>query len=305
MNRAVKAVATFAISAAFAGVLVVWVDWAQVGQALRGASLPAVVLGVLLLFASYAARSLRLAITLKLRGRAAQWQLARLVLVHNALVNLLPMRGGDLVFPLLLKRSYHTRIADGAALILWLRLQDALVLATLAILVWPGLPWPVKALAAVTALAIAARLPAWLRQVNLWLPRRVRPRIARALRLALARGAREWLTWGWTAVNWLLKFAAAAALLWAFSGLPPALALVGAAAGEAAALLPVQGVAGLGTYEGAIIGALALHRVDAQVALAAALATHAVILACSLAAAALLNMFTSGAPAGAEDRPRT
>lgn len=295
-----KAIASLAITLAFVLALLLWVDWRLLGATLRQAALLPVLAGLVLLLASYAVRVSRLAVTLSIRGGRAYLRLARLVLVHNALVNLLPMRGGDLAFPLLLKRDYGTRLVDGAALILWLRLQDALVLLTLVALVWPGLAPGWKAAALIAAIAAAAALPWTLRRANLLLPRPLRSRFARALRLALLRRRREWLTWTWTVINWTLKLAAIAWLLAGFAALPVAAALAGAAAAEGAALLPVQGVAGVGTYEGAIIAALSLQGIDAQIALAAALATHAVVLASSLLAAAAL---AAVAPMRNETRP--
>jgi uncharacterized membrane protein YbhN (UPF0104 family) len=300
-----RSVVSITLAVGFVVALFVWGDRELALVVLPEASLPLLAGGLLLLLASYGARCLRLAITLRLSGAAAHWRLVRLALVHNALVNLLPMRGGDLAFPLLLRRTFAIPLAEGAALILWLRLQDVVVLLTLTVLFWPGLPWPLRVLALGAALLLAARLPMWLRRALGWVPTRLRLRAARALRLALVRGSREVLTWSWTTANWLLKFVAAAALLSAFGVMPPEVALAGAAAGEAAALLPVQGVAGIGTYEGAIIGALALHGVELQWALAAAVAAHATMLATALAAAALISLFAPGDPAALDERTRT
>ena len=69
------------------------------------------------------------------------WPLAlRIVLAHTAMVNVMPMRSGELGFPWLMKRALQVDWLDASASLLWLRLQDASVLALLAIWVWPDLP---------------------------------------------------------------------------------------------------------------------------------------------------------------------
>ena len=97
---------------------------------------PAVLCMALLgLFATYFLRALRVYYEFR---DAAQGRFAtclRIVLFHNALVNIVPFRGGELAFPLLLRRNLGVATDRAIASLLWLRLQDAFILLGLALLV--------------------------------------------------------------------------------------------------------------------------------------------------------------------------
>jgi hypothetical protein len=183
--------------------------------------------------------------------RLVLWREAmRVVLFHNAAVLLLPMRAGELGYPLLVKQVFGASWKASWRSLMWLRLQDVLVLATLAVWLWPGvaLVWRVAlALFWIGLVAAPARL--WL-----WLLRRRIQGMAFVRSLMHRRsGLAGWcLSWG----NWLLKLTAVAGLLYSLAPesapLQFAQALAGALGGELAALLPVQGPAGLGTYEAGV-----------------------------------------------------
>ena len=64
----------------------------------------------------------------------------RVILMHNAAVNLLPMRAGELSFPWLASTQLRMPLAQAVASLLWMRLQDLAVLLALGLLLWPGLP---------------------------------------------------------------------------------------------------------------------------------------------------------------------
>ena len=62
----------------------------------------------------------------------------RVILMHNAAVNLLPMRAGELSFPWLASRELGMPVSRAIACLLWMRMQDLAVLLLLGLLVWPG-----------------------------------------------------------------------------------------------------------------------------------------------------------------------
>jgi hypothetical protein len=171
-----------------------------------------------------------------------------------------------------------------------LRLQDAAVLATLAALWLPPLArseragwaalllaaWVLVLLFGARALAaLAARVPAVGRFQQSWLAHR-----------------NDRVGWVLCAANWVVKLGVFALLLQALAPLDFAAALRGALGGELASVLPLQGPAGLGTYEAGVWAAALLdHGVTlahtAAVA-AGALALHAFALGVALAAAAMI-----------------
>jgi uncharacterized integral membrane protein len=199
---------------------------------------------------SLALRAERLRQEWKWKRQVAWREAMRVVLFHNAAVLLLPMRAGELGYPMLVKQVFGASWQASVRSLLWLRLQDLLVLATLALCLWPGFSWAWRVGAALIWVGLVAAPP----RLWLWILKRRLKGMATVRSLMHRRsGLAGWcLSWG----NWVLKLTAVAGLLYslapqAFSlGLQQALA--GALGGELAALLPVQGPGGLGTYEAGV-----------------------------------------------------
>lgn len=225
------------------------------------------------------------------RGRAPGFiDCLALFLTHNAAIVVLPFRAGEAGYPFLMQRRFGVPLGDSLRSLLWLRLQDAAVLATLAALWLPpvapvvragwaallALAWVLALLLGPRALAaLARRVPAVQRFQAAWLAHR-----------------NDRLGWALCAANWLVKLAVLALLLQALAPLDVMAALRGALGGELASVLPLQGPAGLGTYEAgvwaaALMGQASVTGAGAQVA-AGALALHAFSLAVALAAAAMI-----------------
>ncbi|MDR3087223.1 MAG: flippase-like domain-containing protein [Azoarcus sp.] len=215
----------------------------------------------------------------------------RIVLMHNAAVNVAPFRSGEAVFPVLLGRIFGTPLSRALASLFWFRLQDALVVAVLAVMVWPGLPLVLR-LAGVAALVVFAwALPRWARRSHDWAARGALAAKLARLRDAFAESAgHARFGWFWTVANWSVKLAAQAWLLAAlldvgFAGFNTGAA--GALGAELAAILPIQGVAGFGTYEAGAAAALSPNGIALADGLRAALALHLFVIACALCAGAL------------------
>jgi hypothetical protein len=213
--------------------------------------------------------------------RLVPWREAmRVVLFHNAAVLLLPMRAGELGYPLLVKQVFGASWQASWRSLMWLRLQDVFVLATLAVWLWPGISWGWRvgmALHWVVLLAVPARI--WL----CLLKRRIQGMAFVRSLMHRRSGLAGWcLSWG----NWLLKLMAVAGLLHSLApeiaSLDFAQALAGALGGELAALLPVQGPAGLGTYEAGVWFFSGLPVAAAPLLGLVALGVHAFCLAVSL-----------------------
>ncbi|MCE2879584.1 MAG: lysylphosphatidylglycerol synthase domain-containing protein [Comamonadaceae bacterium] len=203
----------------------------------------------------------------------------RLVLTHNAAVILLPLRSGEAGYLWLVHRHWGVGWRESAASLLHWRLQDATVLVLLAVLLL--LPWSPAArvllvLCAITALACLRRpAAAWLsRSWNAWVPP---PRQG------------HWLRSGWlaSAGNWTLKVLALGGLLVALADIDALMGLRAALGGELAGVQPLQGPAGLGTYEAGVWLAAQASATLEGTLVAAALAVHAFALAVALGAAAL------------------
>lgn len=237
---------------------------------------------VLGMLASYGLRAWRIAREFA-DVAGMRWILAlRIVLAHTALVNVLPMRSGELGFPWLMRRALNVPWLDASASLLWLRLQDASVLGVLAIWMWPGLDlgWRLGTMVALLAgLVLGMR---WLQGLS---RKPLKGRLSRLTPLTQAlarRGQKMGQGWLITTANWLLKLSLQAWLLAELLNRDWATGWAGAMGAELSALLPIQGLGGVGSYEAGSAAALRWHGIDWTSGLQAALSMHLVVLACSL-----------------------
>lgn len=271
--------------------LVLWVHW-QVGWATLltpwaslSAGMLAGLFGVSLL--SYLARGIRL---YRYFPELLQGHLAatlRLSILHNFANNLLPMRIGEAVMPLLMQRYFGHRLTDSALALLWIRLLDLHALVLVALLAgWlanPGAGWLWAMLALLLTLplgfilrdGLAARLQG--RDGRIW-------NMASSLLAALpARGGQFAEVYVWTLITWGSKFLAFTLVLQHFTGLPLWQAITGVIGAELSTVLPFHGVAGAGSYEAALVLAITPTGVDTALALAGAVNLHLFLLGVTLA----------------------
>ncbi len=279
------------LTSAFAG----WLAWsgqaAGVAAALASLPLSALLLLFFGLTATYLLRALRVFHEFADVTCGRFTDCLRLVLAHNALVNLLPMRSGELAFPVLLNRRFGVPVMRAAGSLLWLRLQDAVVLAVLAVLSWPGLSGALR-MAAVGLLALGGVL---LPPGAQWLLARIAPGKFGAVRAALSDSARHArIGWLWTLANWSVKLAVLSQALALLVGAGLKAGIAGAVGGELAAVLPVQGFAAIGSYEAGAAAALVLSGVGWVDGLKAAFSLHLLVLAAALAAAAFALVLPPG-----------
>ncbi|MES2088798.1 MAG: lysylphosphatidylglycerol synthase domain-containing protein, partial [Pseudomonadota bacterium] len=259
------------------------------------------------LLLSYGLRGARLQVVLSLDDRSQaphRWlglrtDALRVILLHNAAVNLLPMRAGELTFPWLAARELKLPMSRAVVCLMWMRLQDVAVLAALGLAMWPSLSLSVR------MTGLLALLLSWhggwyvLKRVLTSQTSFTSPpaltgwrKLANKLREALLEPAHHRpAAWGLTMANWSVKLAAGACLLSAISQSPWSAAWGGALGGELAAIFPLQGPAGFGTYEAGVwAGMAALLPAKATAlshAVSAALALHVCFLICALMAAAM------------------
>jgi hypothetical protein len=254
----------------------------------RAGALPAVdwLAALVGLGGSYLLRAMRLHAEWHDRTGASLRDCLRLFLLHNAAVAWVPMRGGEAGYPLGLQRRWGVPLQASLPSLLWLRLQDAGVLAALSLGTLGG---SLAGLAAPSALLLSAALLLTVvgpleRHLTRWSQSAEdRPRWTRWRAALLARrGGRR--AWHCCIGNWVVKLTVIAALLGAL-GLPGTAALRGALAGEWAGVLPVQAPGGFGSYEAAVWAATSVTSGDARLresapaVLGAALLVHALTLA--------------------------
>jgi len=292
--------------------------WAEVAPA-------GLLAAIALMLVSYILRAWRVADHFDIRGRFGA--LLALNLQHNLWNNLLPMRAGELSFPILMRQHFGTDPAHALAGLFWIRLVDAQVLAALALgsLLWLA---KVEALAlGMVLLALVApfvfwsvrgALARWLdggrSAPNLAVPHqpsssRRMGKVAALLGKVLAGLPRDTahflrgvlLTWA----NWLVKLAALAWILRQFIAIDWTGAGLGVLGGEVTSVLPIHAPGGFGTYEAGMLAALLPQGMELAAATGAAVNTHLFLLGSSLLfglGAMLIPGKSATMPAPAKDK---
>ena len=273
---------------------VLWLVWSGQGAQVMAvlAALPASLLLFLFggMIATYVLRTLRVYYEFGEATRGRFGACLKLVLTHNALVNLLPMRAGELSFPVLLKREFGVTMMRSGGSLLWLRAQDAIILATLSVVVWPGLA-PAMRMAGVSLLIIGGVL----------LPHVAQRLLAKFstgklgdVCAALADSAHHARTgWLWTIANWSVKLVVLSQVFAQLLGVGWQVGAAGAVGGELAAISPVQGVAGIGSYEAGASAALVLSDIAWADGLKAAFSLHLLVLASALVCAGIVLLVST------------
>ncbi|TVO63660.1 lysylphosphatidylglycerol synthase transmembrane domain-containing protein [Denitromonas ohlonensis] len=284
MKRALAVILTLALVAWF----VAEGQWSALGELIQNTPISALAIAAAGFALSYALRALRVWDEFRHDAAGRFGTCLRIVLIHNAMVNIVPFRGGEAAFPILLGRNFGTPLGRAVASLVWFRLQDAFVVMALALAVWPGLPVWLRAGGILAVVATAFVLPRWARRTHAWHEGgRWQARFGK-LRNAFAESTRHArFGWLWTIANWSVKLAAQAWLLSVLLGASALIGAAGALGAELAAILPVQGVAGFGTYEAGAAAALLPNGIDFETGLQVALALHLFVIACSSIAGAL------------------
>ena len=147
----IKRILAIAVSAGLLAWLLADGRWRGIGEVfmrLDGLTLSLAVAGFVL---SYLLRALRVFDEFRAHAGGRFGTCLRIVLVHNAMINVVPFRGGEAAFPLLLRQSFGVALPRAIASLFWFRLQDAFVVMALAAIVWPGIHPALKAVAWVWA----------------------------------------------------------------------------------------------------------------------------------------------------------
>lgn len=284
--RALQQIAALSLAAGLIGAIDHWLGWDRLLSPWTQLELLPLASALALVLASHALRALRFQRYFPQAHGVPFHYALQLVLRHNFLNNLLPMRSGEISFPLLAKRSYGVPVGEAVGGLLIFRLLDLHTIAWLGCamlhLITGYGPW----LALVLVLLILPLPARWL--ILRW--QASPPRLPGFLRRTLdsvAAGlpsSKHTLTeaWWWTIAIWTGKIAAFAWLLTLLGELSLGKAWLGAIAGDLTSVLPFHGWAGAGTYEAGVVAALTPLGVAAEDALAMAVNLHLLILGTTL-----------------------
>ena len=255
----------------------------------RLSEVPKLVLAICTLgwLSSFLFRAFRFKAEWKAQGKINLWDALSLTFLHNAAVILVPFRVGELGYPVLVQKLLNVSFQQCIRSLLWLRLQDGIVLLSLAFLLLPFLSADLRISIFLLVVVLCFMTKKW------WL-RLLRSRhfLIRQVRAFLHQRSSPW-GWVWSAANWIVKLLAVSLLLSNLTSLDSLQTLRGALTGELSALLPLTGPAGLGTYEAGVWTGLGLTWQEMKGLMGSVLLTHLFFLCISLLGAVVALSFNA------------
>jgi uncharacterized membrane protein YbhN (UPF0104 family) len=213
----------------------------------------------------------------------------RIVLHHNFFNNLLPLRAGEVAFPLLLRRYFNIEFSRSAGALVSFRIADLTLLIVIGLIATAfGLHLSGNSdllLCVLFSMAIAAilltHLLRWAARTLPWAARHwelfkagLPGTPAGVVRLSL-----------WTLSIWSVKLLGYACILQAFIGMNLALSLLAALGGELASGIPLHTPAAIGSFEGGVLAVLLPTRISSETALTAAVNLHLFLLVVTMVSA--------------------
>lgn len=266
--------------------LIVWVEstlgWRQTLAAWTDIPLTTLLLLAAATLASYGLRALRAYLYFGHPHGHPFSAYLRINLLHNALNNLLPMRLGEASFPLLMKRRFALPVLNTAAGLVWIRLMDLHWLALLVSLLASMLFGPLFLLPALALPLLPVIMLRYGARLTNWLPGPLQPP-ARLLTehgpLSPLRGLQLYLL---TCLLWSLKLVVLMLVVQHFIAIPGLQGLLGIIFADLSSVLPIHGLAGAGTFEGAMAAALLPFGIATDDILLAAVNLHLYVLGVTL-----------------------
>jgi len=279
------------------------VGWRTVAERAQSVRVETWIIFALLMGTSYFARVLRFwSLVRPLHGTLAIGMGARIYLVHNALVTILPARIGEVALPILSHRWAALDWRQIVGVLTWWRLMDLTVFAAIVLVL---LALGARVLLPLLGIGLlACTLPFIAFALRGWLAARLAARAAaghegrfaafarRALEGVPARFRAVALDFVLSCIAWCSKLFAIAVVIAAMlrtlaisgpaadaAGNERLRALTAAVGGELGGGLPLPALAGVGPYDAAIFGVLASYHTPADLALSAALVAHGAVLA--------------------------
>ena len=263
------------------------VGWYSLLTSWQGFSAGTLVLLVLLSLASNALRALRIKVSFELPGLHYP-RMFYLSTNHNLLNNLLPMRTGEVAFPVLIKRYFGIGLVASSSHLLLYRLLDLIALLSIAgvLVLWTYNPLLALGLGGLTLASLllfdqGKRLLVWLLR---------KPGNSRLERLSTEFSALPTRGGHFSAIVlttygvWLTKLLAFLGVVLQLSDLTLAQAVTSVAVADLSSILPIHGVAGSGTFEAAFVLAGKLYAIDTSALLKIAVQLHLFLLLMSFVA---------------------
>jgi uncharacterized membrane protein YbhN (UPF0104 family) len=261
-------------------------------------------LALVLMFFTYAVRGLRIHYYFLPLTRGHLSVCLKIMLLHNMLNNLLPMRTGEASFPLMMRTYFGlslTRATAGLVLLRLLDLQVLLCIGWLAVALYVGADWHLW-----LSLPILVFTPLLLLHSAPWL-RRAQMRTTANGKLfllldkllsALPRDFTQLIKlWLYTWLAWSTKLAVFTLVILWFATTDWRNALGATLGGELSSMIPLHTPGGLGTYEASMLGSAKLLGIEGDWVLFAGVQLHMLILLSTLLGGIVAQFMKARQPA--------
>jgi len=240
-----------------------FVGWQAVLAQWKSVPLSTLIPALLLFALSYLLRAIRIYDLCQpaLKGRLLS--VTKLSVLHLYANNMLPMRLGEGLFPILMKRYFGVGIGEGIARLIWLRVLDLLIAGALLTITF-GYFFPLFSIiafcAGVSCLLTAIALyrfkgRRWMQSHRLY--PKIEP-VINKLRDTAPQSMNQFIrVVVWTFLSWGSKLAALVMVTQALQSFSTFEALAGVLGAELSSILPIHGIAGSGSFEAAFMAGLA------------------------------------------------
>ena len=282
MSKTVRWIVASLIFILFVGWIEIKFSWHAIFSEWRGVSVAALCLITLFTFLSYLLRAYRVYFYFGRHLGQSFLAYIRISLLHNAWNNFLPMRLGEASFPLQMKYEFGVSLLKSGAGLLWVRLMDLhflMILLTIAL----GVQWHSLFFLCAVAVIVFPFLLTGLYESRFIAGVEPFNKILKKLREYAPRSYRQAsVLYGLTMLVWLVKLSALVAITLSFLPLPFFTGSIAVIVADLSSVLPIHGLAGSGTYEGAMWIALAPFEVAFDSVIKVAVNVHIYILATTL-----------------------
>ncbi len=301
MKDKIKYLISIAVFVGFIAIVEHYFDWRDILSPWHKLSLANLLLTTLFIFYSYWARSMRIYDYFNSDMQGAYKSCLKLVLHHNMLNNLLPMRTGEISFPVLMLRYFNISTSKSIPALLYFRILDLHTLLSIALLVTVGYLYNIYI--AIGVFFIWMGVPVVLFKTNIFILNKLTTRTNTRINTILVKclsslpqQLRAFIrSWIWTWINWIVKIGVSSWIILLFLDTSFNIAIMGAIMGDLTSVLPIYGIAGFGTYEAGILAGLHLFEnsnniINNETALQAAVYLHLIILGAAIAGGAIATL---------------
>ncbi len=235
---------------------------------------------IILVLFSYLLRSIRI---MDWFDRAQFPSSTQVMLQHNLWNNLLPMRTGELSFPVLATKHLETDIAKSLIALFWFRVFDLLcicIILVCALSLW--LDHPVFIAPALLVFFIFIPVVNFFQEKIPTLFANQKLKLNTVLKRLKTESKQLWRCLLWSIANWISKLLAYAGIFSIFANTDFVDSMIAAIGGELTSILPIHGIAGLGTYEAGIVSVSLTMNMSYENTLAAGVNLHLFLLSITL-----------------------